>query len=126
MIIGIGTDIVKIERIRQSIDKYGDSFLNRCFTETERARSQTKHDPVCAFARLFAAKEALLKAMGTGMIQGLSWHDLQISWDERGAPKVTLGKGVKTYLQEPEMLNIHLSMSDDADYAIAYAIIEKN
>jgi len=124
MIIGIGTDIVKIQRIRDSVAKYGDQFLNRCFTETERARAQTKHDPVHAFARLYAVKEAVLKAMGTGMRDGLSWQDLMVSWDRYGAPQLTLGAGAKAYLPS-ESVNIRLSMSDDGEYAVAFAVIEK-
>lgn len=124
MIQGIGTDIVKIERIREAIAKYGDKFLQRCFTETEIARSETKNDPAAAYARLYAAKEALLKALGTGMREGLSWHDLQISWTEYGAPQVTLGAGAESYLSAKNV-RTHLSMSDDQEYAVAYAIIEK-
>lgn len=125
MIQGIGTDIVKIERIRESVATYGDKFLNRCFTQDEIQRSQTKHDPVAAFARLYAAKEALLKALGSGMREGLSWHDMQISWNEFGAPKVTLGEGAFRYLPVKNV-TIHLSMSDDGEYAVAFATIENN
>lgn len=124
MIIGIGTDIVHIPRIRESIEKYGDKFLTRCFTASEIIRSNGKNDPAAAFARLYAAKEALLKALGSGMREGLSWHDLQISWTEMGAPQVTLGQGTQRYLQEKNVTT-HLSMSDDQEYAVAYAIIEK-
>lgn len=125
MIVGIGTDIAQISRIRESIEKYGDKFLGRCFTDSERARAETKPDPAKAYARLYAAKEALLKALGTGMRQGLSWHDWQVSWDQYGAPHVTAGPGIQAYLAT-ENLNIRLSMSDDGDYAVAYALIEKN
>lgn len=125
MIHGIGTDIVKIQRIRDAIEQYGDKFLQRCFTPTEIQRSQNKNDPAAAFARLYAAKEALLKALGTGMREGLSWHDLQISWTEYGAPQVVLGSGAEHYL-DLKNIRTHLSMSDDGEYAVAYAIIEKN
>lgn len=124
MIHGIGSDIVHIPRIRKAIEQYGDKFLNRCFTASEIARAQGKSDPSAAFARLYAAKEALLKALGSGMREGLSWHDLQISWTEMGAPQVTLGDGTQHYLQEKNVTT-HLSMSDDQEYAVAYAIIEK-
>ena len=124
MIIGIGTDIVKIQRIRELVATYGEQFLNRCFTPSERARAESKHDPVHAFARLYAVKEAILKALGSGMREGLSWHDLMVSWDRYGAPQVTLGEGAKAYLPVNEV-NIRLSMSDDGEYAVAFAIIEK-
>lgn len=125
MIHGIGTDIVKIQRIRDAIAQYGEKFLQRCFTAAEIERSQTKNDPAAAFARLYAAKEALLKALGTGMREGLSWHDLQVSWSKYGAPQVQLGAGVQHYLDVKNIIT-HLSMSDDGEYATAYAIIEKH
>lgn len=124
MILGIGTDIVKITRVRGSIEKYGEQFLNRCFTPTERERANGKHDPAHAYARLYAAKEALLKALGTGMRDGISWHDIQVSWDKYGAPTAIFGPGAKSYLKA-ENVNIRLSMSDDGEYAVAFAIIEK-
>ena len=124
MILGIGTDIVKIDRVRGSIEKYGEQFLVRCFTPTERARADDKFDPAHAYARLYAAKEALLKALGTGMRDGISWQDIQISWDKYGAPTAVFGAGAKAYLKA-ENVNIRLSMSDDGAYAVAFAIIEK-
>jgi holo-[acyl-carrier protein] synthase len=124
MIIGIGTDIVKVSRIQESIDTYGDQFLERCFTKVERERSLSRHEPIRAFARLFAAKEALLKALGTGMREGLSWHDWEITPDSHGAPTVAVLGGAAKRLGK-DTYNIRLSMSDDADYAIAYAVIEK-
>jgi holo-[acyl-carrier protein] synthase len=124
MILGIGTDIIKIDRIRGSIAKFGEQFLKRCFTPTERARAEGKHDPAHAFARLYAAKEALLKALGTGMREGISWQDIMISWDKYGAPTAVFGPGAKAYLSS-ENVNIRLSMSDDGEYAVAFAIIEK-
>jgi holo-[acyl-carrier protein] synthase len=124
MIIGIGTDIVHIKRIAVAIDKYGDQFLNRCFTEAERKRAEARAEPVKAYARLFAAKEALLKALGTGMREGLSWHDFQIASNSLGAPTVTLFGSAKANLSNGKV-NIHLSMSDDKDYAVATALIEQ-
>jgi signal peptidase I len=125
MIIGIGTDIIKIDRIRGLIAEYRDKFLHRCFTPSERERADTKHDPAHAYARLYAAKEALLKALGTGMRDGISWQDVQISWNKYGAPTAIFGPGARTYLSHNDV-NISLSMSDDGEYAVAFAIIEKN
>src|SRR5690606_8904462 len=90
MILGIGTDIVRIRRIRSAMDEYGAKFLERCFTPAERERAETRPDKVAAYARLFAAKEALLKALGTGMREGLAWHDWQILPDAHGAPNVSV------------------------------------
>lgn len=123
MIHGIGTDIVKISRIDDAVAQYGDKFLTRCFTETEITRARTKHNPSAAFARLYAAKEALLKALGSGMREGLSWQDLRVSWDEFGAPHVSFGQGVDRYLPTKNVTT-RLSMSDDGEYAIAFVTIE--
>lgn len=124
MIIGIGTDIVRTSRIQEAIDEYGDHFLDRCFTAVERQRTEKRGEPVRAYARLFAAKEALLKALGTGMREGLSWHDWEITPDAHGAPTVEMRGGAAERLKGQE-LNIRLSLSDDGDYAVAFAVIER-
>lgn len=124
MIIGIGTDIAKISRIRDSVTKYGEQFLKRCFTDSERNYADRRHEPITAYTRMFAVKEAVLKAFGTGMREGLSWHDMEIYRNELGAPSVRIGDGAKRYLPDTA-LNIRLSMSDDGDYAVAFVIIEK-
>jgi holo-[acyl-carrier protein] synthase len=124
MIIGIGTDIVKVSRIQEAVDQYGEQFLNRCFTSAERERSDKRHAPMRAYARLFAAKEALLKALGTGMREGLSWHDWEITPDSYGAPTVAILGGAADKLVGGSY-NIRLSMSDDHEYAVAFAIIER-
>ena len=124
MIAGIGTDIVRIDRIKSAIEEYGENFLERCFTPRERERAEKRPDKVAAYARLFAAKEALLKALGTGMREGLAWHDWEILPDEQGAPTVSVSGGVARALSN-SLLNIRLSMSDDTDYAVAFAVIER-
>ena len=123
MIIGIGTDIVQVRRIRESVDRYGDQFLNRCFTPVERKRADARAEPVRAYSRLFAAKEALLKALGTGMRESLSWHDFEITPDPLGAPTVAISGGAARHLAKYN-INIRLSMSDDHDYAVATALIQ--
>lgn len=124
MIIGIGTDIVKTQRIQEAVNEYGDRFLDRCFTPTERQRAEKRNTPIRAYARLFAAKEALLKALGTGMREGLSWHDWEITPDDHGAPTVDMRGGAAQRLAGQD-INIRLSMSDDGDYAVAFAVIER-
>ncbi len=124
MIIGIGTDIVQVKRIRDTIDQYGDQFLNRCFTPVERQRASARAEPVRAYARLFAAKEALLKALGTGMRENLSWHDFEITPNALGAPTVAIRGGAAKILGE-QPLKTHLSLSDDHDYAVATALFER-
>jgi holo-[acyl-carrier protein] synthase len=126
MIIGLGTDIVQISRIKTMITQYGARFTERCFTQAEISRAQTKNPSEHAFARLYAAKEAALKALGTGMREGLSWHDMEVSHTDLGAPFMVFSGGASLILKEKttETPVVHLSMSDDGDYAVATLIIE--
>lgn len=126
MIIGLGTDIVQISRIKTMIDDYGARFTARCFTEAEISRAETKTPSENAFARLYAAKEAALKALGTGMRAGLSWHDMEVTHNDLGAPIMVFSGGASLILKEKtaETPVVHLSMSDDGDYAVATLIIE--
>lgn len=126
MIVGLGTDIVQISRIAQMITQYGARFTERCFTTAEIAHATGKTPSDHAFARLYAAKEAALKALGTGMREGLAWHDFEVTHSDLGAPIMTLSGGASLILKEKNIENpiLHLSMSDDGDYAIATFIIE--
>ncbi len=90
--LGLGTDLVEVSRIAESIRRFGDRFLARCFTETERAEAmrsgvERSHE---RFAARFAAKEAVLKALGTGWSGGIGWTDIEIASDKAGAPSVAL------------------------------------
>ena len=78
MIVGIGSDLVDIRRIEQSIERYGDRFLNRIFTETERAKSDGRAARAASYAKRFAAKEACSKALGTGLKHGVFWRDMGV------------------------------------------------
>ncbi len=126
MIVGMGTDIVQISRIAALILKFETRFLHKCFTAAEIARAQTKNPSAAAFARLYAAKEAALKALGTGMRSGLSWHDIEIIHSALGQPNITINSGYQHLLNEKTVHEAicHLSMSDDGDYAVATVIIE--
>jgi holo-[acyl-carrier protein] synthase len=126
MIVGLGTDIVQISRIQKMIADYGTRFTERCFTKAEIARAQNKNPTDHAFARLYAAKEAALKALGTGMREGLAWHDMEVTHNALGAPQMVFSGGASLILKEKNIKNsvLHLSMSDDGDYAIATLIIE--
>ncbi|HSX14075.1 MAG TPA: holo-ACP synthase [Chlamydiales bacterium] len=116
MIKGLGTDIVEISRIRESIERHGQYFLNRLFTQKEQDYCNKFQDPVPHFAGRFAAKEAISKALGTGFGAELSWHDIEIVNDERGRPRV--------HLREEAKGTIHLSISHCVSYATATAILE--
>ena len=128
MIIGVGADLSDIRRIQNSLDRFGDRFKERCFTELERTRSDRKPQPAWSYAKRFAAKEACAKALGTGMRRGVFWRDMGVVNMRSGQPTMQLAGGALARLQEmtpPGMKAvIHLSLTDDHPYAQAFVIIE--
>lgn len=118
-IIGIGTDILSIERFRTSHSKLGEKFLNKIFTEAEKTYCNKHKDPIVHFTARFSAKEAVVKALGTGFDEMLSFHDIEISNDEKGKPFVTLSPKSSTYYNHP---TIQISLSHCKEYATATAI----
>ena len=128
MILGIGSDLSDIRRIQASLDRFGDRFRNRCFTEIERRRSEAKPDAAASYAKRFAAKEACAKALGTGLRRGVFWRDMGVLNLRSGQPTLALTGGAATRLAEMTPAGhrtvIHLSMTDDHPYAQAFVIIE--
>ena len=128
MILGLGSDLSDIRRIQASLDRFGDRFKLRVFTELERTRSDRKADAAASYAKRFAAKEACAKALGTGMRRGVFWRDMGVVNMRSGQPTMQLTGGALTRLQEmtpPGMRAvIHLSLTDDHPYAQAFVIIE--
>ena len=129
MIIGIGSDLSDIRRIQKSLDRFGERFTNRVFTETERARSEAKPDRAASYAKRFAAKEACAKALGTGVPRrGVHWADMGVVNQRSGKPTMALTGGAAERLQSliPPgcMPVIHVSLTDDHPYAQAFVIIE--
>ncbi|MFQ6002961.1 MAG: holo-ACP synthase, partial [Candidatus Zixiibacteriota bacterium] len=102
------------------IEKWGDRFLHRVFTPWEIAYCKSKSSPEQSFAARFAAKEAILKAIGTGLSQGIRWTSMEIVNDENGRPSVKLGKRIKDKIGDRKIL---ISMSHTKEYAIAQAIL---
>ena len=128
MILGLGSDLSDIRRIQDSLDRFGDRFKQRVFTEVERTRSDRKADAAASYAKRFAAKEACAKALGTGMRRGVFWRDMGVVNMRSGQPTMQLAGGALARLQEmtpPGMKAvIHLSLTDDHPYAQAFVIIE--
>lgn len=128
MILGIGSDLSDIRRIQQSLDRFGDRFRERVFTEVERARSERKGDAAASYAKRFAAKEACAKALGTGMRAGVFWRDMGVVNMRSGRPTMALTGGALKRLEAmtPEGMTavIHVSLTDEIPYAMAYVIIE--
>ena len=128
MIIGIGSDLCDIRRIGETLDKFGQRFTHRIFTEVERTRSERKGAPAASYAKRFAAKEACSKALGTGLRGGVFWRDMGVSNLRSGAPTLALTGGAAERLASitPPGLTavIHLSLTDDHPYAQAFVVIE--
>lgn len=124
MIVGIGVDIVEVDRIRASIGKHGERFLNRIYTEAEREYCDRMRDSAVHYAARWAAKEALLKAIGTGMREGVKMKDAQILKLESGQPTMTLDGRAKEIADGLGARKIHVSLTHDAGQSVAYVVLE--
>ena len=123
MILGVGIDIIEIDRIRESVDKYGDHFLKKIFTEVELEYCLSKNNKYQHLAARFAAKEAVYKALATGWHENMTWQSIEISNEPNGLPVVKLHGELNNSLSEKESLKI--SMSHSRDYVACVAIIYK-
>jgi holo-[acyl-carrier protein] synthase len=127
MIIGIGSDLIDIRRIERTLERYGDRFIERIFTPSERARSERRAGRAASYAKRFAAKEACSKALGTGFRKGVFWRDLGVVNLASGAPSMILTGGALerlTRLTPPGMrAEIALSLTDEPPLAHAIVII---
>lgn len=128
MILGIGSDLCDIRRIEKSIERFGDRFTHRIFTEGERARSDRRAARAPSYARRFAAKEACAKALGTGLSHGVFWRDMEVVNLRSGKPTMRLTGGALDRLQSmtpgDHEAVIHISLTDDPPLAQAFVIIE--
>jgi holo-[acyl-carrier protein] synthase len=128
MIVGIGSDLSDIRRIEKTLERHGERFTHRIFTEIERTRSERKTDRAASYAKRFAAKEACAKALGTGLKRGVFWRDMGVVNLRSGQPTMALTGGAAARLAEitPAGMTavIHLSLTDDHPYAQAFVIIE--
>ncbi len=118
----IGVDIAEVDRIREMIEQNGDRFLKRVFTPWEIEYCSKKMD-VQSFAARFAAKEAVFKAAGTGLREGITWRDVEVLNDNQGKPSVHLSGKIAELLTGT---HIHLSLSHSKNYAVAMVVVEKN
>ena len=129
MIIGLGSDLCNIERIQNSLDRFGDRFLQRVFTEIEQAKAEKRpFTRAGTLAKRFAAKEAFSKAVGTGFAQGVFMRDIGVVNARSGAPTLHLTGGAKARLDamtpEGHVAVVHLTITDDHPWAQAFVIIE--
>lgn len=122
MITGIGTDIVLVSRIEAALGRQGERFARRILTDVELERFRTHSQPARYLAKRYAAKEAILKALGTGLAKGMSWQDMQIDNDANGAPQVLLSGVAAQWLEQRGGGRMLLSLSDEREQALAFAI----
>ena len=123
MTIAIGTDIVEIQRIASALERQGDKFVQRILTESEIAEYQARGNSVAFLAKRFAAKEAIAKALGTGIGRGISFQQLIVSNNSEGAPQVELQANAAERLKQMGGSQVLLSLSDEKNYALAYVAI---
>lgn len=127
MILGIGSDLIDIRRVEQSIERFGERFLGRIFTDLERTKSDGRKARAASYAKRFAAKEACSKALGTGLNRGVYWRDMGVANLPGGKPTMVLTGGALARLKEmtpPGMAaQIDLTITDDFPLAQAFVII---
>ena len=128
MIIGIGNDLCDISRIEKTLDRFGDRFIRRCFTNIEVERSERRMQRAASYAKRFAAKEACAKALGTGMARGVFWRDMGVVNLPGGKPTMQLTNGAAARLAELTPAGhravVHLTITDDHPLAQAFVVIE--
>lgn len=125
MIIGLGNDIIDIRRVERTIERYGERFLVRVFTETERLKSDNRAGRAASYAKRFAAKEACAKALGTGFRQGVFWRDMGVVNLPSGRPTLELTGGAARALEllTPEGFEVRIDLSITDDFPTAQAIV---
>jgi holo-[acyl-carrier protein] synthase len=127
MILGIGNDVIDIRRIERAIERYGDRFLARVFTDTERQKSDRRRERAASYAKRFAAKEACAKALGTGLRNGVYWRDMGVVNLSSGRPTMTLTGGAAEQLRritpEGREARIDITLTDDFPLAQATVLI---
>ena len=124
MIFGIGVDIVEIGRLRKAHEKWGNRFLRRIMKPAELEEVMDKNDMFPSISARFAAKEAFVKALGTGFSRGISWQDMEVKREKGQRPFFSITGRALFIMNELGVKNIHLSMSHEREYAIAKVVLE--
>jgi holo-[acyl-carrier protein] synthase len=128
MILGIGTDLANIERIQGTLDRFGDRFRNRVFTETEQRKANSRRDEAGTYAKRWAAKEACSKALGTGLRMGIAWKDMAVTNLRTGQPVMQVTGWAAQRLADMTPAGhdtiIHVTLTDDHPWAQAFVVIE--
>ncbi|WP_458791848.1 holo-ACP synthase [Yoonia sp. MH D7] len=128
MILGIGTDLANIDRIAKTLDRFGDRFRNRVFTDIEQAKAERRRDVAGTYAKRWAAKEACSKALGTGLAMGIAWKDMSVTNLASGQPTMQVTGWAKDRLDQMTPAGhhavIHVTLTDDHPWAQAFVLIE--
>jgi holo-[acyl-carrier protein] synthase len=128
MILGIGTDLANIDRIQGTLDRFGERFKNRVFTEIEQRKAERRKDVAGTYAKRWAAKEACSKALGTGLAMGIAWKDMHVANLYSGQPVMEVTGWAKERLDEMTPAGhkavIHVTLTDDHPWAQAFVVIE--
>ena len=124
MIFGIGVDIAAIERFQRFMTSGNTAIIERLFTAAERSLCGSRKDAASCLAARFAAKEAFLKALGTGLREGISWHDMEVSNNTLGKPELALSGKAAEQFKSNGLVNIQLSLSHDGGNAVAMVVLE--
>ncbi|WP_027966590.1 holo-ACP synthase [Halomonas halocynthiae] len=124
MIVGIGTDVARIARFERAVARHGERFIARILGTAERRDFAERGQPPAFLAKRFAAKEAFVKALGTGLRHGISWQEIQVSNDALGRPVLVLSGKAQESATAAGVNVTHLSLSDETDVAIAFVVLE--
>lgn len=124
MIVGIGSDIARVGRFEKAIARHGKRFAQRILGPDEQQVLASHAQPAGYLAKRFAAKEAFVKALGSGLRHGIQWGDIQVLNDDLGKPYLQLDGLARALAQKREVSAMHVSLSDEADYALAFVILE--
>ena len=124
MIAGIGTDLVHIDRVGRVLERHGERFVNRILTPEERVRFARTKAKASHLAKRFAAKEAFSKAIGTGIRAPFRWHSVTVTRDSRGKPMLKPDASMSEYLARQGVTRFHISLTDDAQIAMAFVVLE--
>lgn len=126
MIAGIGTDLVRIDRVGRALDRFGERFAQRILAPAEFEEWAAAADPARFLAKRFAAKEAAAKSLGFGMAGGISWQDFCVVHDNRGAPGLEMQGRAGEIAEDLGVTGAHLSISDESEHALAFVVLEKH
>ena len=125
MIVGTGIDIAEVPRMAQAVERFGERFLRRIFTEGERRYCDSKANRIERYAARFAAKEAALKAIGTGWNHGIAWTDVEVKREPGGRPTITFHGKAAEFAAQLGVKNVLLSITHTKEHAMAQVILEQ-